>query len=174
MNTHKKFLQFNGKNIFFLNADGQYWIAIKPICEALGVDYIRQFKNLKEDPILSQLLSNQTIVADDKKLREMVCLPEKYVYGWLFSINSKSKELAEYKLTCYDVLYNHFHGIITNRKELLLNKMELDTKIYSIKEELNEANEKFAELSQLQKRRKAIEANLRNIDKELVEQPKLF
>ncbi len=57
----KKFLEFNGKNIYFLGVNGVYWIAIKPICEALQVDYISQFKNLKEDSILSSALSNQTM-----------------------------------------------------------------------------------------------------------------
>ncbi|MBW7868873.1 MAG: hypothetical protein H3C31_11160 [Brumimicrobium sp.] len=58
---HTKFLQFNGKNIIFLNVDGTYWVAIKPICEALNVDYIRQFKNLKEGKILAPALSKQTM-----------------------------------------------------------------------------------------------------------------
>lgn len=61
MNTHEKFLSFNGKNIIFLNKDGQYWIAVKPICEALGVDYVRQFKNLKDNIILAPALSKQTM-----------------------------------------------------------------------------------------------------------------
>ena len=68
----KKFLEFNGKTIYFAAADGQYWIAIKPICEALNVDYIRQFKNLQIDKILGELLSEQTMVAADGKLRKMV------------------------------------------------------------------------------------------------------
>ena len=52
MKTHEKFLEFNGKNIIFININGSYWIALKPICEALEVDYIRCFKNAKNDPIL--------------------------------------------------------------------------------------------------------------------------
>ncbi len=63
-----KFLEFNGKRIVLLVKDGTWWIAVKPICEALGVDYIRQFKNLKANRILSQLLSEQTIVAADEKI----------------------------------------------------------------------------------------------------------
>ena len=66
----RKFLEFNGKLIYFLAADGQYWIAIKPICRALGVDYVRQFKNLKEDETLAPALSKQTMQAseDEKTL----------------------------------------------------------------------------------------------------------
>ena len=51
-----KFLEFKGKNIVYLSVNGTYWIAIKPVCEALKVDYIAQFKNLKEDEILRPLL----------------------------------------------------------------------------------------------------------------------
>ena len=73
-------------------ADGSWYVAVKPICEALNVDYTEQFKNLKEDEILSQLLCKHTTVAADNKQREMVCLPEKYIYGWLFSVKSNSPE----------------------------------------------------------------------------------
>ena len=44
----KKFLEFNGKTISFLCKEGEYWVAIKPICEALGVNYNRQYQNLKK------------------------------------------------------------------------------------------------------------------------------
>ena len=101
----KKFLEFNGKNIFFVAINGQYWIAIKPICRALNVDYIPQFKNLKEDEILGQLLSKQTMVGPDNKFRNHVCLPEFYIYGWIFQIQSQSPELLKYKWEWYRVLY---------------------------------------------------------------------
>lgn len=54
-----KLLEFKGKNLLFLAKDGIYWIAIKPVCEVLGVEYSRSFKNIKEDPILGPALSIQ-------------------------------------------------------------------------------------------------------------------
>lgn len=90
----EKFLQFKGKRIVLLAKRSVWWIALKPICEALGVDYIRQFKKLKENRILSQLLSEQTIVAADGKLRKMVCLPESAIYGWIFQIESNAPEVG--------------------------------------------------------------------------------
>lgn len=60
-----KFLQFNGRNIYFQSVDGEFYIAIKPICEALELEYTRQFKNLKEDKILGQLLAEQPMVGAD-------------------------------------------------------------------------------------------------------------
>ena len=49
MKTHEKFLQFNGKTIYFQSYDGQFWIAIKPICEVLNVSYNPQVLALKND-----------------------------------------------------------------------------------------------------------------------------
>ena len=120
MNTHQKFLQFNGKNIVFLKVDGTYWIALKPICEALEVDYVRCFKNAKNDPILGPALSKQTMQVSKNglsQLRNVTCIPEEFVYGWIFSLKSESEQLTDYKRTCYSLLFNHFHGTITNRKE---------------------------------------------------------
>ena len=60
-----KFLEFNGKTLVFIAVDLQYWIALKPICEILGINFSRQLRTLKEDPIFGQLWSLQTIVAAD-------------------------------------------------------------------------------------------------------------
>jgi hypothetical protein len=111
MNKHvTKFLEFNGKTLVFLAVDGTYWIALKPICEALNVEYTRIFKNVKEDPIFGQLLAEQPMVGADGKNRKMVSLPEKWIYGWLISIQSQSPELIEYKKLCYEILADFFHG----------------------------------------------------------------
>lgn len=57
MQKHEKFLEFNGKKIIFLSVDGTYWIALKPILEALNMDADRSIKNLKNDPILGSARS---------------------------------------------------------------------------------------------------------------------
>ena len=121
----KKFLEFNGKVMYFLAKDGVYWIGIKPICEALNVDYIAQFKRLKTDKILSQLLSEQTMVAADNKVRKMSCLPEKFVYGWIFTIQSSSPDLLSYQWECYQVLFDYFQGAITQREKTLKDKVRM-------------------------------------------------
>lgn len=177
MNKHEHFLSFNGKNIIYVKVDKTYWIALKPICEALNVDYIRSFRNAKNDPILGSVLSEQTIqVAKNgkKQGRNMTCIPEKYVYGWLFSLRSDSPELLAYKRTCYELLYNHFHGTITNRKELLMQREEVDNQIGKLKHQLKEKDESFKTLQHLQNQRKEICKQLNTIDDELVKQPTLF
>jgi DNA primase large subunit len=124
----QKFLEFNGKAISFLNVDGCWWVAIKPICEVLNVDFERQRRRVNQDEILSQLLSEQTVVAADGRLRKMTCLPERFIYGWLFSIRSEAEGLVEFKRECYDLLFNHFHGgiISVQKSEQLRNLAEME------------------------------------------------
>jgi len=169
----KKFLEFNGKVIYFVAADGQYWIAIKPICEALGVDYERQRKNLKEDGILCQLPSEQTVVAADGKLRKMVCLPEFFIYGWIFSIQSQNEDLQTYKLECYRVLYEHFHGTIGGRKDLLKQKAQAEAERDAALNTLDA--EQALKLQRANKKLNAIAGELRKLDQQvLAEERDLF
>ena len=132
---------FNGRKILTTLQNGEWYVAVKPVCEALEVDFKAQHKNILEDQILGQLSSEQTIVAADGKLRKMTCLPERYVYGWLFSIRSESPKLLEYKRTCYDLLYNHFHGMLSGRAGFIQQKSEIDLKIEKLEEKLLETDE---------------------------------
>lgn len=121
-----KFLEFKGKNLLFLNKEGVYWVAIKPICEVLSLNFDRQYKNIKADAILGPAYAVQPMQIPGDQARKMVCLPEEWIYGWIFSIRSESRELVEYKRECYKILYDHFHGVITNRKELLGQKAKIE------------------------------------------------
>ena len=177
MKTHESFLEFNGKNIVFLNVDGTYWIALKPICEALNINSDRSYKNVKKDPILGSECAIQHLqVSKNGKIqgRKMTCIPEQFVYGWIFSLRSDSDELTEYKRTCYKLLYNHFHGTITNRKELLIEREKIDTDIFNLKVTLIEEDDKYNTLQELQNKRKTLSTQLNSIDKELIKEPELF
>ncbi len=162
----KKFLEFNGKVINFVAIDGTYWISIKPICDALNIEYTRTFKNISEDEILGQLLAKQPMVGADFRLRKMVALPEKYIYGWLFSIRSGSQLLQEYKRKCYDVLYEYFHGSITQRHQALLNKSEALARLEELEQSLaeipafKEYNNTKARIMRIGKDLKALDDNL--------------
>lgn len=181
MNTHDNFLSFNGKNIVFINNEGNYWIAIRPICDALNVDYAAQLKRLKNDVILGSVYAKHTMqvpyLAEKKdpvfQGRKMISLPEMYIYGWIFSINSKSEELIEYKKTCYETLYKHFHGTITGRKDLLIKRDSVDKDIALLKEEMKGQDENYKKLKKLESKRKAISEQLNNIDKTVIQQYKM-
>lgn len=176
MNKHEKFLQFNGKTIIFLNVDGTYWIALKPICEALNIDVRRSREFIKKDPILASVVSEQALQVSKngkKQLRKMTCIPEKFIYGWIFSIRSESKELIKYKETCYNLLYDYFHGTITNRKDLLLEKKDVNTQIHNLREELKTQDDNYKKLKELELIRTSITSKLNNMDDNLINQTEM-
>jgi hypothetical protein len=93
------------------------------------------------------------------------------IYGWIFSIRSESKELQAYKLECYKALYNHFHGSITRRRKLIMEKA--DTTVQRRKlEHLLSQNADYIELAKLRTHeisigKKIKEAERREIQVEL-------
>lgn len=100
-----------------------FFVPVKPICDAVGVNYESQYAKLKEHEILAPTIVLSAMVAADGKEREMVCLPLEFVYGWIFTINTKnvSKEahdsVLRYQLECYQALYTHFAGSLRRRVE---------------------------------------------------------
>jgi len=89
-------------------------IPIKPLCEALGVDFEGQRQRINRDEILNSVAFMTKATGSDGKDYEMFCLPLKFVFGWLFSIDTSRvkdearPEVIAYKLQCYNVLYDYF------------------------------------------------------------------
>ena len=119
----------NGIEIFAEINENGIFVPIRPICNALGIDHAAQAQRIKRHRKLSSTGVVITTVAEDEKQREMICLPLKYIYGWLFSIDLSmvSKEslsvVERYQDECYDVLYNHFTGSL--RHQLDANAAEI-------------------------------------------------
>ena len=166
----ERFLHFEGKSISILLVDGTWWVAVKPICDVLNVDYRNQLERIEKHRILSQRCGKHHTVAADGRLREMFCLPEKNIYGWLFNINSDSPELINYQEKCYDVLYNHFHGALTFRVNLLNNKTDIEIEIEQLKEELDKqhlTSPQYLRIQELINNKKNIVKTLKEQDKDL-------
>lgn len=104
----------NGVEIVTFTQDGETFVPIKPICQALGIADNKQREKIKEDEILNSVGTLRVSTGADGKAYEMFCLPLRYVYGWLFTINPKNvapearEAVSRYRRECYDVLYNHF------------------------------------------------------------------
>ena len=162
----KNFLQFNGIALYTLSNDAIIYIALKPICTALRVDWQAAHKRLISDEILLPVSSIQTMQINDDQMRKYVCLPERYVYGWLFSLNSNSEELKKYKLQCYDLLYNHFHGAMTARLSELRVKTEAEIRVEQLEAALLESDE-YKELEAAKMRIKLQNKILKKLDTDL-------
>lgn len=94
--------------------NGKQLVPIKPICEALGVDYSGQLQKLKSDDFLSSTMGLSPTVGSDKKEREMVCIELEFVFGWLFTINPKNvkpevqDQVQKFRIECYRALFSNF------------------------------------------------------------------
>jgi hypothetical protein len=42
------FLEFKGKSIVYQSVTGTYWIAIKPVCEFLHINFNRQYQPIRK------------------------------------------------------------------------------------------------------------------------------
>lgn len=99
------------------------FVPVKPICNALGIDFSAQFNKLQADETLAPTIAIIAMVAADEKERDMVCLPLEFIYGWLFTINpgkvapEARENVIRYRLECYHILYRHFAGSLRRRVE---------------------------------------------------------
>lgn len=132
---------------------GQHFVAIKPICQALGIDHQKQFERIKTDRKLSQLYTDTVYSSSsDGKQRKMVCLPLKYVFGWLFSIDEskvsdKAKDaFAKYKDECYDALYERFYlrSMLYEKKQKAID--DASQEIEDLAKTIKEKKEKLVKI----------------------------
>ncbi|GGF56597.1 hypothetical protein GCM10007301_15340 [Azorhizobium oxalatiphilum] len=109
-------VEFHGDTLFAVEKDGEMFIAIKPICERLGIDWSKQLQRIKRDALLSEGMAIMAIPSPGGS-QETTCLRLDLVHGWLFTIDEsrvKDEETRQrvlvYKRECYAVLFQHFHG----------------------------------------------------------------
>lgn len=172
MNMQQQLIsKINGVDIVTVDRDGDVFVPIKPICDALGIDVESQRDKINSDEILSSTAVLSTAVAADGKEREMYCLPLRYVYGWLFTINPKNvapearEAVARYRRECYDVLYEHFTGSM--RRTIETNNAEIEL--------LKQINSAISDEKEAKGRRKKAEDALDKLRAErLNPQPSLF
>lgn len=153
------------------NEQGEVLIPIRPICDALGVAYPRQYGKIKDDETLAPTVTLRVTVGADGKQREMVCLPLRFIFGWLFTINpaNVSEEAKEsvmrYRLECYNALYDHFARV--RQRQLDENREEI-----RLLEELTRVSD---EIQEAKGKRRSIEQKLAKLRAaRLDEQPSLF
>lgn len=158
-------------NVDIIATSDEQMIAIRPICEALGISVERQRKKIQEDEDLNSVAALRAATGADGKRYEMLCLPVRYIFGWLFTINPANvkpeaqEAVRVYRRSCYDALYQHFFA--TQRRQLEQNRAEI-----ALLEELAELNQQQQQLKQtIADKRKKLE-KLR--DERLKNEPQLF
>jgi hypothetical protein len=143
-------------NVDIVSTSDEQLVAIKPICEALGIDWSSQKQRIERDEILASTMVMITTVAADGKDREMCAVPYMFVFGWLFSIDASKvnedvkESVLKYKMECYKVLFEHF----TEPQTFLKQKQ------VAIEREVNEYQERQKDFKDAKKRMDESKARL--------------
>lgn len=110
---------FHGDSVITLDADGTHYVALRPICAALGIDAKNQREKIQSDQRWGDItLPCQT----PGGVQEMLCLPLKKLNGWLFSINPNKvradlkEKVIRYQEECFEVLYQYWQGNTVSRQ----------------------------------------------------------
>lgn len=153
--------QINSINIVMVQ-NGEKRIAIKPICEVLGVNYSTQLEKLKNDDFLKSVVSLRGTTGSDGKEYQMMTIPYMYVFGWLFTINPKNvreearETVLKYKMECYQALFNHFtsqNDFLQDKQALLEEKIEnvnrISHEFSSAKDRLKDAKTELNQAKEL-------------------------
>ena len=107
-------ISFNNQSLITIEQNGSHYVAMKPICENIGIDWRAQRQRIVRDEVLCSTVVIITTVAEDEKNREMLCLPIQYLNGWLFGIdinrcNPEIRDtLIKYKKECYQALHDYW------------------------------------------------------------------
>lgn len=150
METTKTIAKVNQVSILMVENEEKL-VPIKPICEALGIDDKTQRDKINTDEILNSVGGLSTSTGSDGKRYEMFCLPLKFTFGWLFTINSKNvapeakESVIKYKLECYEALYRHFtdHTNFMEQKQKIVKEKREELAV--IKRNFSEAKSKLAD-----------------------------
>lgn len=144
-----KEVTFNNVTLIGVQKDGKLYVAVKKICDDLGVDFSSQLKKLKSHSVLKKRIG---VIATPSNggVQDVTCIEHKYLTNWLMSISpNKCKKdiqalLEDFQEKASDILYDAFFGkkqqqtettaLPTNFKEAL--------KLLIIKEEEKERLER--------------------------------
>ncbi|UYZ99669.1 phage antirepressor N-terminal domain-containing protein [Moraxella bovis] len=114
-------VNFHNQSLITLQKDGVAYVAMKPICENIGLDWTAQRQRLVRDEVLNSTMVMITTVATDGKMRELLCLPIHYLNGWLFGVDTNrvkaeiKDKLITYKKECYQALFDYWNnGVAVN------------------------------------------------------------
>lgn len=109
-------VDFRNDTLFAVERDDGVFVAVKPICDTLGIAWQSQHQRLKDDPVLSEGVTT-IVMPSPGGMQETTCLKMGMVNGWLFKIDPRRvkddearAKLITYQRECHQVLFEHFHG----------------------------------------------------------------
>jgi hypothetical protein len=108
-------VNFRSDTLFAVERDDGVWVAIKPICDSLGIDWKGQRDRIARNHVLSKGRCVMPLPSVGGT-QETVCLRLDLINGWLLGIDpdrvkpeAKDAVIA-YQEECFAVLFRHFYG----------------------------------------------------------------
>ena len=107
-------VEFCGTSLEGVIVDSKAYVAMKPIVEAMGLDWSAQLGKMKGHPVLAPTMVEIPIVAEDGRTRKMICLPENRLQFWMALINpnkvkdSLRDKITKFQIEAADVLHHAF------------------------------------------------------------------
>ena len=92
-----------------------YYVAIRPICEILGIDYNEQILLLQNDELLSSEFINLPLTNSKGNLTYEYCLQYKYIKWWIMTQPQTSKEFRYSLWDCDLFLHAYFLKYLQKR-----------------------------------------------------------
>lgn len=108
-------IPFHGTTITATREDEEIFVALRPTCEAMGIDYSAQLARLKRQPWATVVI--RPMVGADGKTRDMTFINARTFTMWLANVDTfrlksdRARELVTaYQIEATDTLYNYFHN----------------------------------------------------------------
>lgn len=118
--VEQKTVDFYGTELIAVrDPEGEIWVPLRRLCEAIGIRFHGQLAKVQEDPVMSQQLQSVPVTLADGRTYEMECLSLKFVRAWLFGINANRvkaevrERLIQYQLEVIEVIDRHFSSPLT-------------------------------------------------------------
>ncbi|WP_292229304.1 phage antirepressor N-terminal domain-containing protein [Brevundimonas sp.] len=106
-------IDFHGDTLFAFEREGEPFVAMRPIVEALGLDWSAQYRRIDRDPILKEAVAMMATPSSGG-VQETICLPLHLLNGWLFGVDAARvrpeirDKITLYRRECFQVLADHF------------------------------------------------------------------
>lgn len=106
-------VDFYGQPLIATQLNGKTYVAMKPICENIGLDWDAQRQRIRRHPVLNQGAVVITVPSAGGD-QQTACLPLDMLNGWLFSVDvyrvreEVQPRLIRYQFECFEVLSRHF------------------------------------------------------------------
>lgn len=97
-----KFLVEIQTTVSTVNVRNKEYLSLKEMCDILELDYDLEYQKISNDNVLSNALFS--LPSDDDGIDQKY-LEEKYVYGWLFQVESTRDDVVAYKNECMNAIY---------------------------------------------------------------------